>query len=227
MVLLARLATCAAAMSSHRAEKRELRKQLNGVLQALPADQVASASARACQRVLAHPAVDAGDSISVYMAMPHGECQTTVLLEELFRRGKRIFVPRVDGKGAAQMSMVRMESLEQLRALERNSWGIPEPRPPPPGAPAASPEERGELVDVVLVPAVAFDSRCHRLGHGRGYYDSYLARLSFAREAAQLPRATAIGLGLQEQLVQAVPVDEHDVRLDAVCLPGCLLLAGI
>jgi 5-formyltetrahydrofolate cyclo-ligase len=205
-------------MTARQAEKAEMRKHIRGALAALPAALIATESALACERVLAHPAIAASQSVSVYLTMPQGECQTSVLVEELFRRGKHIYVPRIDGKGAHQMSMVRMDSLEQLLALERNSWGIPEPKPLAHGA-SAGPEERGELVDVVVVPAVAFDSGCNRLGHGRGYYDAFLARLALQRSAALLPPATTIGLGLQKQLVPAVPVSDHDVTLDCVCLP--------
>jgi len=209
-------------LAAQRADKAELRKRMRGVLGSLRPTTVAADSARACERIRAHPALEASESVSVYLTMPQGECQTTMLVEQLFRSGKRVYVPRVDGKDPEQMSMVRMESLEQLMALERNSWGIPEPKRPDPDAPAASAEERGELVDVVIVPALAFDSRCYRCGHGRGYYDSYLARVTTQREAAQLPRATTIGLGLQEQLVPEVPVGDHDIQLDYVSLPDGL-----
>lgn len=219
---MARLLDASLRMTARRAEKTEMRKHMRGVLAALPAALIATESARACERVLAHPAVEASNSVSVYLTMPHGECQTSLLVEELFRRGKHIYVPRIDGKGAEQMSMVRMDSLEQLLALERNNWGIPEPKPAN-GTAAAGPEERGELVDVAVVPGVAFDPSCNRLGHGRGYYDAFLSRLALQRSAAQLPPATTIGLALQQQLVTAIPMSDHDVKLDCVCLPDGVL----
>ena len=75
----------------------------------------------------------------------------------------------------------------------------------------------------MIVPAVAFDAECRRLGQGKGFYDTFLAKLQAARAARGLPPATTIGLGLQEQLVDVVPVDAHDVPLDHVCLPDALL----
>ena len=78
-------------------------------------------------------------------------------------------------------------------------------------------------IDLVIVPAVAFDGSCRRLGQGRGYYDTWLEKLAEARRSAGLPAATTVGLGLQEQLVESVPVDTHDVPLDYVCLPDVLL----
>jgi len=214
-------------LAARRVEKTEMRKRMRAALAALPAALIATESAYACERVLAHPAIAASISVSIYLTMPQGECQTSVLAEELFRRGKHIYVPRIDGKGSEQMSMVRMHSLDQLLALERNSWGIPEPKPPAHNTASMGPEERGELVDVVVVPAVAFDSRCNRLGHGRGYYDAFLSRVALQRSAAQLPPATTIGLGLQKQLVSAIPMNDHDVRLDCVCLPEGALTPSV
>ena len=42
-----------------------------------------------------------------------------------------------------------------------------------------------------------------------------------------MPPPTLIGLGLQEQLVDHVPVGEHDFPLDMVCLPDTLLTAKL
>jgi 5-formyltetrahydrofolate cyclo-ligase len=76
------------------------------------------------------------------------------------------------------------------------------------------------VIDCVIVPAVAFDRRCMRLGQGKGFYDTFLEKLADVRKAKGLPPAVTIGLGLSEQLVEAgVPVDAHDVALDYVCLP--------
>ena len=60
---------------------------------------------------------------------------------------------------------------------------------------------------LLLVPLLAFDRTCHRLGYGGGYYD---------RTLAALPGVPAIGYGWAAQQVTAVPVGPHDRALDAV-----------
>ncbi len=64
-------------------------------------------------------------------------------------------------------------------------------------------------------------SACRRLGQGKGYYDTWLARYSAVRAAQGLAPATTVGLGLAEQLIVDgdVPSEEHDLPLDYVCLP--------
>lgn len=63
-------------------------------------------------------------------------------------------------------------------------------------------------VDVVIVPGTAFTADGHRLGQGGGWYDRFLVRLA--------PATLTIGVGFAPQLVDDVPIEEHDVRLGAV-----------
>ena len=97
-------------------------------------------------------------------------------------------------------------SLEQAQKFPRTKWGIPEPSK----AEAAGLEDATEASDLslLLVPAVAFDARCGRLGHGRGYYDAFIARQRALVRAAGSPRVTVVGLALREQMVECVPMEE-------------------
>ena len=63
------------------------------------------------------------------------------------------------------------------------------------------------LFDLIIVPVVAFDAGCNRLGLGAGWYDTFLARQ---------PKAITVGLAYDMQLVQDVPVDAMDVALDMI-----------
>jgi 5-formyltetrahydrofolate cyclo-ligase len=63
-------------------------------------------------------------------------------------------------------------------------------------------------LDVVVVPGLAFTVDGHRLGQGGGHFDRFLTRLS--------PACSRIGVAFREQLVDAVPLEPHDVVLDVV-----------
>ena len=63
-------------------------------------------------------------------------------------------------------------------------------------------------VDVVVVPGLAFTADGHRLGQGGGWYDRFLVRLP--------ERVLTVGVGFAEQLVDALPVEPHDVPLDLI-----------
>ena len=116
------------------------------------------------------------------------------------------------------MRMLRVESLAQARRLPRNRWGIPEPDE----SLAASMEDMTARADfdLILAPGVAFDARCQRLGHGRGYYDGFVRGVRARRPAGGV---SVVGVALREQIQDAVPVDAHDERLDLVVHPDDVL----
>jgi 5-formyltetrahydrofolate cyclo-ligase len=61
---------------------------------------------------------------------------------------------------------------------------------------------------VVIVPGLAFTVRGDRLGQGGGWYDRFLI--------GTRSECTTIGVGFDLQLVERLPVEPHDVPLDAV-----------
>jgi len=80
------------------------------------------------------------------------------------------------------------------------------------------PEGTTVVPDVLLVPLLAFDRRCRRLGYGGGYYD---------RTLAGLPGHPAIGCAFAAQEVDCVTAEAHDVPLHAVATErGMMFGAG-
>jgi 5-formyltetrahydrofolate cyclo-ligase len=72
--------------------------------------------------------------------------------------------------------------------------------------------------DVLLVPLLAFDSQCFRLGYGGGYYDRTLESLKAGAHVK------SIGLAFAAQQVAAMPRDGYDQRLDMVATEGGLIM---
>ena len=89
-----------------------------------------------------------------------------------------------------------------VRDLRRGAFGILEPFK---GRRAGSPGKQ----DMIWIPCVGIDSRGHRLGHGGGYYDRFLAR----------HRVPAIGLAFSVQLHPSLPRASLDRPVDAVLTP--------
>lgn len=67
-------------------------------------------------------------------------------------------------------------------------------------------EEYYGKIDLIIVPGIAFDKDLNRLGFGMGYYDKYLGNKDIYK----------IGLCFSEQIVNLVPVLNHDIRMDMV-----------
>jgi 5-formyltetrahydrofolate cyclo-ligase len=66
--------------------------------------------------------------------------------------------------------------------------------------------------DLVLVPALAVDRRGVRLGRGRGFYDRSLP--------ARNPKAQLVAVVRDQELVDELPFEPHDVRMTHVLTPG-------
>lgn len=71
-----------------------------------------------------------------------------------------------------------------------------------------------EVPQLVIVPGVAFDVLGNRLGRGKGFYDDLLRSLRTKGGGH-----VAIGVMYDHQLLESVPVEEHDERVDFVCTP--------
>lgn len=93
------------------------------------------------------------------------ELQTQQLIHSALKSGKRVFIPKVLGKESSQMTMVPIESFEEIEAFPKNAWGIPEPI-----VESATSDEALISIDLIIVPGVAFSMNFDRLGHGKGYY---------------------------------------------------------
>lgn len=76
-------------------------------------------------------------------------------------------------------------------------------------------------LDLVVLPGMAFTTSCKRLGHGKGYYDTYLAKhKQWCRDQGLDKSVSLVGVALLEQLVDNIPYEPHDRLLDAVIVPN-------
>ena len=151
-------------------------------------------SRRIWEKVLEHPAVVEAKTVFLYLSFGT-EVETLPLADELVKRGKRVAVPLCDTKTHA-MKAVLLPAMENLKA---GSYGILEPES---DARVISKEE----IDVILVPALAFDREGYRLGYGGGYYDKFLESFS----------GRAIGLAFSDCITDKLPREAFDKPVDEV-----------
>lgn len=147
--------------------------------------------------------VAAGTVVAGYWPMGD-ELDSGPVMRHLLDRGCRLALPMVAARG---------------QALSFRAWApgdVLEPGLHGTNHPAA---HAAALVPaLLLVPLLAFDRQCFRLGYGGGYYDRTLESL---RRDAQVK---AIGLAFAAQEVAVVPRDGHDQRLDMVLTEGGLII---
>lgn len=161
-----------------------------------------------CDRFAALPAFADDGTVLVYMHI-RAEVRTTTLVGRLLESDKRVVVPYCVGDD------LRLFLLSDLAELAPGALGIPEPRQNLRTI-AEKHVEPGEL-DLLAVPGVAFDRFGGRVGHGRGYFDRLLRHIR--------PDAFSAGLAFECQLFDQVPMEPHDVPLDAVVTEDAVYLS--
>ena len=129
------------------------------------------------------------DRILAYFSLPD-ELSTREFIDRWSSR-KHFFLPRVNG--------VNLDILPYDRTtLRLGAFQIEEPQ----GDDTADVND----MELIIVPGVAYDRACNRLGRGKGFYDRLLAT----------SRATKIGVAYDCQFVDEIDVDEHDIPVDIV-----------
>ncbi|MDI6799405.1 MAG: 5-formyltetrahydrofolate cyclo-ligase [Actinomycetota bacterium] len=138
------------------------------------------------------------ETIAFYISCKD-EVETAEMIERAVRMGKRVCAP-VSKACERRLDMVCIAGLDG--ETQEGAYGILEPI-----------ETKGRLVkadeiDVVILPALAFDRTGSRLGYGCGYYDRFLKGIKEG--------AVSIGLAFEAQIVAEVPFESHDVKADYI-----------
>ncbi len=175
-------------------QKRALRHRMRRVRGAIPPEHRQELARRAESHLLALPEVRSAGTVMLFYSFGT-EIPTSGMIERLLAGGHRVLLPYLAGQDGMEAAVVLPG-----QSLVRTTYGPKEP----PARVAVDPAE----VDVVIAPGLAFDRRGHRLGYGGGHYDRYLRRLS--------PRAVRIGIGFAVQVVEGVPGEPEDERVDLV-----------
>ena len=184
------------------ASKTELRAEILAARRALAA-HVRDAEAHA---LCAHVPTLIGSGRTVCAYVPVGsEPGSIELLDSLVRRGVQVLLP-VTRHDAAGLPMPLQWGEYRRDDLVEGRFGLREPGGPSLGAEAIA------SAAVVLVPALAVDRTGVRLGRGAGFYDRSLPLAD--------PAALLVAVVRDDELVDRLPAEVHDVRMTHALTPG-------
>ncbi len=174
--------------------KKDLRTHLKANLAALSADEIHQRSRQACDLLADQPEFERCETVMVFLSLPT-EINTAPLVLRAWQDGKRVLAPRVSWE---QRRMMPVEIRSLTEDIEDTQWNL---RQPLQGDPVPL-----SMIDLVVVPGLGFDRAGNRLGRGRGFYDRFLAHSEFA--------GSTCAVAFEEQIVEAIPADPHDIRVD-------------
>ena len=142
----------------------------------------------ACQEVISR--IHAGMIVGCYVSVKD-ELETSEILEFCFANNISVCVPKV------VENTLRFYKIKSNHDLVPAPFGLLEPN-----VTEMIPVQK---IDMMIVPLSSYDSKNHRTGYGKGYYDSVL-----------LNCRNRIGVAFQEQEVDQIDVESHDITLDEI-----------
>lgn len=116
----------------------------------------------------------------------------------IFEYCKKVSIKTAFPKVSEKEKILELYWISDLSELVRGYKSILEPK----GGLKASLEE----IEVITVPALAFDKSCFRIGYGGGFYDKLLS----------MKKGLAVGLAYEEQILEALPHEPHDKKVDLI-----------
>ena len=177
----------------------DIRRRIRARKQLVDDTERREAARRVFDRVRRMAAFVVAERVLLYHSLPD-ELSTIEFMERMQGK-KKFFLPRVNG--------LNLEILPYERSrMHLGAFRIEEPT----GDNTVDISE----IDLVIVPAVAFDRHGNRVGRGKGYYDRLLENC----------RALTIGVGYEFQLVDEIDAEEHDIPLDFVVTDRNAIIRG-
>lgn len=172
--------------------KQEIRRLIRRLKEELGGAERDRLTAGALKHLRELPAWRGAQVVLLYSSLPDEVC-THELIREVCAEGKRVLLPVVVG------DELELRTYAGEDSMAKGAFNIDEPQ--------GEDFEAYELIDLAVVPGIAFTPEGLRLGRGRGYYDRLLPRLGAALK---------VGLCWPFQLLAELPHEPHDVCMDLV-----------
>lgn len=152
----------------------------------------------ACRKLAQLDEFAGAQRIATYLAV-NGEIDTGPLIQNAWQERKRVYLPVLQANATLLFAAYTPDSV-----MRNNRYRIPEPETYPdlPALPASE-------MDLMIVPLVAFDLRCQRIGMGAGYYDRTLADCGHNKPLL-------IGLAYEFQRVALIPARNWDIPMHKI-----------
>jgi 5-formyltetrahydrofolate cyclo-ligase len=173
--------------------KQQLRAQFREMDRNRPADEVQSASRAIYEKLVAMEIFQKAQCVAAFLSLP-GEVQTDDIIHACWEQGSTVCVPYY----ILEKKFYGMSLLDPAGPIKTHRYNVREPENP-------KPIDMSQI-DLILIPAMAFDVHGVRLGHGGGHYDRLLLNIKGYR----------LGLAFQEQIVDSLPGEPHDENVNAI-----------
>ncbi|PKM72135.1 MAG: 5-formyltetrahydrofolate cyclo-ligase [Firmicutes bacterium HGW-Firmicutes-16] len=176
-------------------DKKKFRAEIKARIAALDNSYITKSDHAIFENLISLPEFILASRVFTYLSIER-EPDTRAFIDYCVKLGKTVALP-CDCEKNGSMSFALLE--QPIGELSVGVYGIPIP-------PEAAERLDPKAGDIIIVPALCFDEKGYRLGHGGGYYDRYLSTHPLI----------SIGLCREELVVASVPTDDYDRRADII-----------
>lgn len=185
--------------------KKEFRKKVINLRKDKDKDFIKHNSDIITDKLLNLDCIKNAKNIMLYLDF-NNEVSTDSLIKKLLNLGKIVSSPITLKE---ERKLIPSQITDLKNGIQYGAYNIREPKP------ECSPAINIKDLDVVIVPAVAYDKNCYRLGYGGGFYDRFLENLR--------KDAVTIGIAFDLQIFDEVPKEAHDAQLDYIVTESRIL----
>ncbi|KAJ6247337.1 5-formyltetrahydrofolate cyclo-ligase [Anaeramoeba flamelloides] len=197
-------------------QKKDLRQVIKKRLLLLSDEYIRKESILIQKRLMETKEYQDSKNISLYLhSVPMKEVHTDLIVQDILhsqKNNKKMFVPRTVNFKNGIMTMLRVYDQEDLNTLGNSSYKTLEPGPFYKKYIKREESSINDL-DLIIVPLLACDPSCNRLGRGKGFYDQYLSKYSKKK------MVSFVGLTLVNQIFDHIPTLTNDFKLSFLVTP--------
>ncbi len=193
-------------------DKQKIRNEIRALRESQDEESRLLKSGEICRNLLSLdlflPEKVKGKRIALFCSHK-GEPETIGMFTALSGYGAECYFPIVKGH------LIRMgrscQDLSGYSGFKPGELGIPEPEPD---------ADDAAMMDIIIIPGIAFSAEGHRIGYGKGYYDRYISQYS----PDEIP--PIIAPAFEFQIVPGITPSAHDIPVDAIVTEKRVILTG-
>jgi len=185
-------------------KKQSIRKHLLQKRNALTQKAILEKSSLIANNLINFYKYQQSEKIMLYVSTKK-EVQTQYIFNSAKRDHKDVFIPLIDKEKRDLIPSL----IYDLSELTQSCLGIPQPKKE--FARIFSPK----ILEMVIIPGIAFTKKGQRLGRGGGYYDRFLKKLR--------KRTCLVGLAFEIQIADNLPIDSNDMPVQYIITENRLI----
>jgi 5-formyltetrahydrofolate cyclo-ligase len=186
----------------------ELRQRMKEKRKNLSESEVIEKSLKICEKLSVFEIIKNCKNVMVYYPV-NNEVNINSFSDFCIKKNKGVIFPKVLPNNLD----LKLYWVDDLKKLEKGFCGILEPTG---SLCRAIKEIEIKNINLVIVPGIAFDKSCNRIGMGKGYYDRFLNKLASLNNNKNNQQFFSVGICYDFQLVDNLEVNSYDFPMDVV-----------